>query len=526
MGDRNPRDTTGGREMKRTILLIAAVAVLSATLTYVLVRSTTATTSAAKQPAASAEPAEGASALDLSGLRVEPALAGESWDQVVAAGKVLPNVNKVVKIGPRISGKIVRVYADIGKVVSRGETLAVISSMELAQARSAYSQAAARVGAAKAAYDRQAKLAKLGAFTSRPVEEASSEHAAAQSELAQAHSELARSKSELVRAESELAQCQSRLGRSRELYKDQIVSRQDVESAEAEFKRDKAGVEVAEAGIRQSEARVKQAESRVGIAKSYLAREEKVLKGNHLASKEIQSARADLNAAELDLRADTIKVLGASPAGSGDTISITSPIAGKVVSRAVNLGEMVEPSGTLFTVMNLSDVWVEASIYEKDLAKIRTGQTAEIRVNSYSGKVFRGKVTYIGDILDAESRTAKVRCEVSNRAGLLKPEMYATVGIVTARRGAAVLIPREAVLDDSGKKIVFMPCTECDEDKKPGASGCGNYDRIEVETGATHGVNVEILAGIMPGDKVVTTGAYQLKTALGSGKLEAGCAGH
>lgn len=514
--------------MKRTILLIAAVAVLSATITYALVRSTTLTSSAAKQPAAPAESAEGASALDLSGLRVEPALAGESWDQVVAAGKVLPNVNKVVKIGPRISGKIVRVYADIGELVGRGETLAVISSMELAQARSAYSQAAARVGAAKAAYDRQARLAKLGAFTIRPVEEAKSEYAAAQSELAQAHSELARSKSELVRAESELAQCKSRLDRSRELYKDQIVSRQDVESAEAEFKRDKAGVEVAEAGIRQSEARVKQAESRVGIAKSYLAREEKVLKGNHLASKEIQSARADLNAAELDLRAaaDTINVLGASPAGSGDTISITSPIAGKVVSRAVNLGEMVEPSGTLFTVMNLSDVWVEASIYEKDLAKIRKGQTAEIRVNSYPGKVFRGKVTYIGDILDAESRTAKVRCEVSNRAGLLKPEMYATVGIVTARRGVAVHVPREAVLDDSGKKIVFMPCTECDEDKKPGASGCGNYDRIEVETGATHGVNVEILAGIMPGDKVVTTGAYQLKTALGSGKLEAGCTDH
>ena len=509
--------------MKRTILLIVAVAVLSATLTYALVRRTTGTTSAAP-----AESAEGASGLDLSGLKIEPALAGESWDQVVAAGKVLPNVNQVVKIGPRINGKIVRVCADIGKVVSRGETLAVISSMELAQARSAYRQAVARVAAAKAVYDRQVKLAKLGAFTGRPVEEAGSEYAAAQSELAQAHSELARSKSELVRAESELAQCRARLDRSRELYKDQIVSRQDVESAEAEFTRDKAGVEVAKAGIRQSEAGVKQAESRVGIAKSYLAREEKVLQGNHLASREIQSAKADVNAAELDLRAaaDTIKVLGASPAGLGDTIAVTSPIAGKIVSRAVNLGEMVEPSTTLFTVMNLSDVWVEASIYEKDLAKIRKGQTAEIRVHSYPGKAFRGKVTYIGDILDPESRTAKVRCEVSNRAGLLKPEMYATVGIVIARRGAAVNVPREAVLDDAGKKIVFVPCMECDEDRKAGTNACGSYDRIEVKVGSIHGVNVEILSGIMPGDKVVTTGAYQLKTALGSGKLEAGCTDH
>ena len=517
-------DGIGGNEMKKTIMLGFVVAAISAALTYAMVRGT-ATSSAEKQ---SAEPSQGARALDLTGLRVETAIRGESWDQVAASGKVLPNVNKVVKIGPRISGKIVRVSADVGRVVGRGETLAVISSMELAQARSAYSQAASRASAAKAAYDRQARLAKLGVFTSRPVEEARSEHAAAESELAQAHSDLARSKSELVRAESELTQCRARLDRARALYKDEIVSRQDVESAEAEFKRDSAGVEVAKAGIRQAEARVKQAESRVGIAKSYLAREEKVLKGNDLASKEVQSAKADLNAAELDLRAaaDTIKVLGASPGGSGDTIAVTSPIAGKIVSRAVNLGEMVEPSGTLFTVMNLTDVWVEASIYEKDLAKIMKGQIAEIRVNSYPGKVFHGKVTYIGDVLDAESRTAKVRCEVSNRAGLLKPEMYATVGIVTARRGSAVLIPKEAVLDDAGKKIIFVPCMECDEDKKAGTNACGAYDRIEVKVGSIHGVNVEILSGAMPGDKVVTAGAYQLKTALGSGKLEAGCTDH
>jgi cobalt-zinc-cadmium efflux system membrane fusion protein len=187
---------------------------------------------------------------------------------------------------------------------------------------------------------------------------------------------------------------------------------------------------------------------------------------------------------------------------------------------------MAEPSGTLFTVMNLSDVLVEANVYEKDLARMRKGQTAEIRVNTYPDKVFAGRVTYVSDVLDPDSRTARIRCAVSNSMGLLKPEMFATVNIITARKGGAVLIAKSAVLDDAGKKIVFMPCLDCPEDVKAGTNACGAYDKHEVELGPEHGGKVEVLGGIGPGDLVVTAGAFQLKTALGSGKLEAGCTDH
>jgi cobalt-zinc-cadmium efflux system membrane fusion protein len=329
---------------------------------------------------------------------------------------------------------------------------------------------------------------------------------------------LAQVKSELVRDESELAQCSTRLSRTKELYQDQIVSRQDMEEAEANAKQ-------AAAGLEATRAKVIHAQSQVDTAKAYHQREERVLSGNHLASKEVLAANAELTAAQIELRAaeDTLRVLGASPGGSGDATPITSPISGRIVDRAANLGEMVEPSDTLFTVMNLSDVWVEASVYEKDLARVRAGQPVEVRVNSYPDQVFPGRVAHVGDVLDAESRTAKVRCAVANPTGLLKPEMFATITIITGKRSGAILVPEAAVLDDAGKKIVFAACADCEEDQQAGKSACGAFDSQTVNLGPAHDGLVEVVNGLASGDRVVTEGAYQLKAALGSGKLEAGC---
>jgi len=86
-----------------------------------------------------------------------------------------------------------------------------------------------------------------------------------------------------------------------------------------------------------------------------------------------------------------------------------------------------------------------------------------------------------------------------------------------------VLVPKQAVLDDAGAKIVFTPCLECPEDKKAGTNACGAYDRLVVELGPAHGNKVEALSGVEAGTRVVTVGAHQIKSALSSGKLEAGC---
>lgn len=506
----------------KILVLILIVALVSVGLTYTLMNRSAVTPE-------HAEAAEGeAEAVKIEGLQTVPAVAGEGWDTILVTGKVTVPQDRLVKISPRIEGKIVAAYGTVGDTVSKGRTLAVISSVELAEARAQYRQALARLKAAKDSYGRELQIVELGAVSARPVEEARADNLACQGELADAKSELSQTRSELSQAESELVQCKARMERARELYADKIISKQDLESAEREYKSDSAAVDAAKSKVSQAEAKIENARSKLEISKQYLAREEKVYKDRVLDMRALKSAEADIAAAKIEAEsaADRIKVLGASPEGSGDTIAITSPISGRIVSRHTNIGEMATPSDALFTVANQSHVWIEADVYEKDLAKVHKGQITEIRVDAYPDRVFTGRVDSIGDILSPESRSAKIRCIVSNAEGLLKGEMFANVSLITGKRGTSVIIPKQAVLDDAGKKIVFTPCMECPEDKKAGTNACGAYDKFDVTVGSVRGDKIEILSGLDPGTEVVTVGAYQLKTAIGSGKLEAGCTDH
>lgn len=505
----------------KIILLLIAVSVISAGVTYKLADR--------HLPAEAHDDhhvEEGA--LDIPGLQTAAAITGEGWDTIQLAGRITVPSGNLVQVSPRIEGKVTSAEPKVGDAVREGQALATISSVELAEARATYRQALARLDAARQELAQERKAAQLGAYSIRPLEEARAENVEAQGALADAKSELAQARSELAKSESELAQCTARLERAKDLYADQIISRQDMESAEAEAKKDRAEVEAAKSRIAQSEARITKEKSRVELAKQYLSREEKVYKDKVVDTKAVQSAKSAVVAAQTEVQAaaDRIRVLGANPGGSGDRIAVVSPISGRVVARQANTGEMVSPSSVMFSIANLSNVWVEADVYEKDLANVRVGQPAEVRVDAYPNRVFSAKVQNIGDMLSTESRTAKIRCVINNSQGLLKGEMFAKVALITAKRGSVVLIPKQAVLDEAGSKIVFTPCLDCPEDIKAGHSACGSYDKLVVDIGATRGDKIEITKGLEPGTEVVTVGAYQIKSALSSGKLEAGCADH
>ncbi|MEI6916483.1 MAG: efflux RND transporter periplasmic adaptor subunit, partial [Armatimonadota bacterium] len=394
----------------KLMILVVIAMFVSAGSTYTFMKRSTPVS-----PTESA-PTEAAAPLKIAGLKVEPALAGAGWDSIAVTGKVTVPPDRLVKVSPRIEGKVVMARGTVGDAVRRGQTLAVISSVTLAEARAEYRQAQAKLTAAQQNYERELHIAKLGATSVRPVEEARSESLSSQGELADAKSALSQAKSDLVREEGELAQCKARLERARELYADKIVSKHDLETAEAEYKRDSAAVASAASKVSQSESRIGKAASKLEISGQYLNREEKIYKGRVLDMRALQIAKSEIAAAKVEAQAasDRIRVLGASPSGSGDTVSITSPIDGRIISRQTNVGEMASPADALFTVANLSQVWVEADIYEKDLARIRNGQVAEILVDAYPGKVFTGRVDSISDMLSSESRTAKVRCVVPN----------------------------------------------------------------------------------------------------------------
>jgi len=223
------------------------------------------------------------------------------------------------------------------------------------------------------------------------------------------------------------------------------------------------------------------------------------------AEAELKVAEANLNAAEKKLH-----VLGFSENEVSritkthqinPVITLYSPIEGKIVKSNVILGEMIDESTELMTIMDPSLLWVDAGIYEKDIAQIKIGQNVEVNVPAYPGMPFTGKITYISDLLNESTRTITVRSEVINRMNKLKPGMFANLSIVLELDKNAITVPVSAVLDDKGKKLIFVR-----SDKK--------YYPREVEVGAKNGDFITIKSGIFEGDVVVTSGNFQLKSKL------------
>jgi cobalt-zinc-cadmium efflux system membrane fusion protein len=423
---------------------------------------------------------------------------------------------------------------------------------EVKQAESALARARNARELAADDLDRKKKLAKANAYHGPQIEAAKGNVAEAQAELESAQAAMkmkqaaydrskrlfdagiaARRDVETTEAELDDAKAKEKEARTHLDIARQTLAREDNIAGQglytsAETKAAESAVHQAEREVDTCEAALQRAKGQMTVAQSVLAREKQVAGKSLLAKQEIQGAeaelaraRAEVQAAENALRA--LRAAGAS--GNAVSIPITAPISGVITERQATPGQAVEASSDLFTIVNTDRVWVWANVYEKDLARVRMGLSADITVASYPGKAFRGVVRHIGTGLNADTRTARIRCDVPNPGGVLKTGMFATVNLATGKGGQALLIPKTAVLDEAGKKIVFSPCMDCEEDKASGKS-CGSFDKMEVTLGATHGDRVEVTSGLEAGLEVVTTGQYQLKTALGSGQLEAGCTDH
>lgn len=185
----------------------------------------------------------------------------------------------------------------------------------------------------------------------------------------------------------------------------------------------------------------------------------------------------------------------------GSTIHICAPISGIVTSRNAIIGQKVDSSTQLFEIMNLDNVWLEADIFEKDLTKVQVGQTVKVKVSSYPQNFFTGKIFYIGNTLNSDTKTINILVQIKNKEGKLKPGMFAETNIVVGEKPSTLVIPKEAVLEDENLKIVFVREEE-------------EYHRHVVTTGIESIEMVEILSGLAPGAIVVTKGNYQLKSKL------------
>ena len=189
-------------------------------------------------------------------------------------------------------------------------------------------------------------------------------------------------------------------------------------------------------------------------------------------------------------------------------LSIRAPFSGSVVEAAAVAGSWLEAGGKLFTLADLSRVWVLIDIFEKDLGLVQPGLPVALRTEAYPGEAFAGRLALISDILDPSTRTAKGRVVVSNPQGRLKPGMFMEASLTPSNASLLLVVPEAAVRQVEGKTAVFVP-------QPDGRS----FKLREVRTGRTFQNYVEILQGLTEGEEVVTQGSFDLKAELLKGNL-------
>jgi len=278
-----------------------------------------------------------------------------------------------------------------------------------------------------------------------------------------------------------------------------ILESADVGEAKSEFYKAIANRQLAAANLERERQLM---EDGIGVKKNLLA-----------AEAEYKVAEATAEAAEkrlhvLGFTEDEVQKIATTHEVS-PAIDLDAPIAGKVVAINCVLGEMVDASTEIMRIVDPRLLWADAEIYEKDIAAVQLGQDVEIAVPAYPGKLFHGKVSYIEDVVDEQTRTITVRAEVNNEDGELKPGMFADVSILLAQTSQHLAVPANAVLDDGQEKIVFVAQGE-------------RFVRRRVETGHAHGGWIQILAGLKQGETLVVEGNHELKSKLQEQVLHAG----
>lgn len=435
-------------------------------------------------------------AITSGGIKTVEAARSQIGRSLTVPGVVEISPNRVAKITPPAAGKVSRLLVDRGETVRSGQVVAVIESSDVAQARagvrdaqSSVDKARSRLNSAEQALQRQKELAAAGAFSQAPLQAAQSDVNEAQSELLQAQTELQTHTTALQRAER--------------LYGEELISRAEMEEVQLEH--------------RQDEARVERAEQRLALARQTLEREKKLFNQDLLAKQVVQTAEADVRAARAEVdselsrlssaRSNLAALVGAASISGGGTLPIRSPIAGTVVERLATLGEAVERTTPMFTIENRQSILVVAQVPEKDVGAIREGQSIQVETSAYPNERFPGVVQSLAGRVDEKTRTLPVRCLVENSGGLLRPEMFARVTILTGSLTSALVVPESAVRQAGAESHVYV-------------RNGNSFTRKAVVTGRTTGSSVEIIQGLEPGDSVVSEGVFVLEGERASETLK------
>ncbi|MGH9948563.1 MAG: efflux RND transporter periplasmic adaptor subunit [Pyrinomonadaceae bacterium] len=393
---------------------------------------------------------------------------------VSSTGVVQANAYGDTPVISLLGGVIRRVNVELGQNVQKGQTVGAVFSDELATAQSRYLALQTELTTSKQAYDRAAKLAALNPVSRADLDEATAK---------------------LKAAEAELTEKQKNFDRTTKLMSIGAASREDLE---------------------QSTTRLKTAEAEAAQKRRQHERSIEVARLNPVSRGKFEQAAVKLRTVEVDRATarEKLILLGLSPGQVNSLrsasqitaeIALTAPVSGTITSRSVNPGEVVEANKELLKVTNLSTVWVIAQVYEKDLSKLRVGSGASVTSDAYSGRLFRGHVTYVDPNIDQQTRTIPARVELENPGQVLKIGMFVNVafGSMGNAESTAPVIPSTTVQNMDGRQIVFVATD------KPNV-----FIVRTVRLGKEDNGRYIVLEGLNVGDRVVTNGSFALRAEM------------
>jgi membrane fusion protein, heavy metal efflux system len=356
---------------------------------------------------------------------------------VNVTGEVLANANTQTHVTTPVIGRVTKILVSIGDHIAEGKPLMLVRSTDIQQAESDLLQGAQQV----------------------------------RSDLKQA---LIQIDCDTATADAQLKLDEKIFQRLKGLYEEQIASKADFQAAETNFYKDQ-----------------------IALTNQHQKRQATVSLSNEKMKLVTEPAKTKLRllgVSDADI-AEVMKTELVDP-----LVPVLAPEDGIIVERLVNVGELIDPSKPLFTIGDFHSVWLKADVFEKDIPKLRLGQPIELAVDSFPDQSFTGKLDYIANQVDGDTRTLLVRAEISNPQGLLRPKMFARMKILVGQQ-RVLAIPTAAVQDTRNGKVVYVGV---DND---------TFEERKIKVGPTSGDYVEVLEGLRPGEKVVTQGSFDLRAA-------------
>lgn len=395
-------------------------------------------------------------ALAAAGIEIEGVTERPAVSLLRVTGSVETNQQQTQQATPLVSGRVERVNVVLGDTVRVGAVLAVISSPQIAQLHGKLHEAETTLALAERNLQRVQRAENRVAVLS---------------------------------AKAKLDETEATLKRTRRLIDLGAGAGKDLIAAEAAYKTAKAEYD---------------------------------FQSNISLNKEVQEARAAVETARVDVAhiRDEMRSLGVYiPEGkphdhrrNSSFVALLAPVSGNVTERLVNAGAGVEAGTPMFTIANISTVWVIANVPEAQLGMLRPGTPAEVRSAALGSGALVGRVNYIDPRLNEETRTGKVRIELTNSGGKLKAGMFVEVGFQagTGTAEGSELVIRDEAVQRIGERTVVFIRKETEEN---------SFEVREVQIGSMRDGYARVVAGLKLGEKVVTKGSFVLKTQMMKGEI-------